>query len=105
VGTLALRVAGARKTYHRGHTEAVVFHAVDPAVETGEICEHKWGRSRFSRRVKYPEPWGRGGRAARLTRAAPNPYEVPGCQEAKYSHERNLCRFFMLAKSVSGGAG
>ena len=58
MGTLALRVAGARKTSHRGHTEAVVFHAVDLAVETGEICEHKRGRSRFSRRVKYPEPWG-----------------------------------------------
>ena len=38
VGTRALRVAGARTTSHHGHTEAVVFHAVDLAVETGEIC-------------------------------------------------------------------
>ena len=43
VGTRALRVAGARQTYHRGHPEAVVFHAVNLAVETGEICEHKRG--------------------------------------------------------------
>ena len=48
MGTLALRVAGARKTYHRGHTEAAVFHAVDLAVETGEICERKRGRSRIA---------------------------------------------------------
>ena len=85
MGTLALRVAGARKTSHRGHTEAVVFHAVDLAVETGEICEHKRGRRRFSRRVKYPEPWGRGGRAARLTRAAPN---ILGVRVARSRHTR-----------------
>jgi hypothetical protein len=41
VGTLALRVADARKTDHRGHPEAVIFHAVDLAIETGEICDHK----------------------------------------------------------------
>jgi hypothetical protein len=48
VGTCALRVAGARQTSHRGHPEAVVFHAVDLAIETGEICEHKRGRSRMA---------------------------------------------------------
>jgi hypothetical protein len=41
--------------------------------------------------------------SVRLSR--PNPYEAPGCQEAKYSHERNLGRFFVLAKPVSGGVG
>jgi hypothetical protein len=71
VGTYALRVAGARTTAYCGHTEAVVFHAVDLAIETAEICEHKRGRRRISRHVKYPEPWGRG-RAARLTRTAPH---------------------------------
>jgi hypothetical protein len=29
-----------------------------------------------------------------LPRTAPNPYEAPGCQEAKFSQERNLFRFF-----------
>jgi len=33
---------------------------------------HKRGRSRFSQRVKYPKSWDREGRAARLTRTAPN---------------------------------
>jgi hypothetical protein len=61
MGTLALRVASTHKTSHRGHTEAVVFHTVDLAVETDEICEHKGGRSRCSRRVKYPEPGTRPG--------------------------------------------
>jgi hypothetical protein len=32
---------------------------------------------------------------------APNPYEAPGCLEAKDSHKRNLCHFFVLALLAS----
>ena len=54
------------------------FHGLNPAmgwlfaVALGLQHKRKRGWSRFSRRVKYLELWGRGGRAARLTRAAPN---------------------------------
>jgi hypothetical protein len=73
MGTLALRVASTHKTYHRGYTEAVVFHMVDLAVETDEICEHTRGRHRCSRRVKSPEPGlGQGG-AEKLEAVVPTP--------------------------------